>query len=245
MGLRAGTITIATSEFEYDAPDLPSAWIQSPPAPGRYVELSVTDTGSGISPDVLLRIFDPFFTTKFVGRGLGLPAVLGIVQGHHGAIRVESAPGSGTRVRLVLPVSGQRSKPPARRAPTGTEWRGKGTVLFVDDEEQVRNIGKIMMERMGLDVVLAGDGDEAIEIVRGRPDVFDCVVLDLTMPGKDGIETLASLRRIRGGSSIVFTSGYTADDVLSRLQGTHYDAFLQKPFDYVALQTVLQRVLAK
>ncbi len=197
---------------------------------GDYVYLEVRDTGYGMDGDTIGKIFDPFFTTKFSGRGLGLSAVLGIVRGHGGAIRISSEPWSGTTFRVLFPCSKKAAKKSKRPPTTFSALRGHGTILVVDDEEDVRKMATRTLERHGFSVVTATDGRDAVEVFRSSGDMIDVVLLDLTMPHMDGEETSLELRRIRPDVKIIFSSGYHEQDAIQQLDGQQRAVFLQKPY---------------
>ncbi len=241
LGAEGGTITIRTGARSCDAAYL--AMVQGAElVPGSYVFLEVVDTGSGMSEETRARLFDPFFSTKFTGRGLGMAAVFGIVRAHHGGIEIESALGRGTRVTILLPPKhgtvGVRAQLPAT-------VKGGGVVLLVDDEETVRTVGRRMLERLGYRVILARDGAEALEQLRGHPEIF-CVVLDLTMPVLDGVEAFAALREIRPTLPVILSSGYSEQEVASRFSGEPQAlaGYLQKPYQLHAVQEVMARAEA-
>ncbi|HYP16911.1 MAG TPA: ATP-binding protein, partial [Opitutus sp.] len=190
LGGAGGEIVVATGRHWIDREFLAAARVGDSLPPGEYVTLEVRDNGCGMSADTLTKIFDPFFTTKFTGRGLGLAAVLGIVRGHSGALKVRSAVGLGTTFTLVLPPGA--AAPVARRtAESATPWRAKGKVLIVDDEAPVREVAAQLVATFGFTVVTAADGPAALAEFGRDPAGFDLVFLDLTMPGMDGEETLA------------------------------------------------------
>ena len=197
---------------------------------GDYVYLEVRDSGCGMDGDTIGRIFDPLFTTKFSGRGLGLSAVLGIVRGHGGAIRVLSEPRSGTTFRVLFPCSKKAAKRSKRPPTTFSALSGHGTILVVDDEEDVRKMATRTLERHGFSVVTATDGRDAVEVFRSSGDMIDVVLLDLTMPHMDGEETSLALRRIRPDVKIIFSSGYHEQDAIQQLDGQQRAVFLQKPY---------------
>jgi PAS domain S-box-containing protein len=243
IGEKSGVISLNTGVTRVDraylggtvfAPELPE---------GEYVHLEVSDSGCGMTAEVQARIFDPFFTTKFTGRGLGLSAVLGIMRGHHGAIKTYSEPGRGTTFKLLFPcVAGAPEPTPAGRA-IKVPWRGRGRILIVDDEESVRSTAAAMLKRLGFEVALAADGREAVDAFRAEPDGYALVLMDLTMPHLNGEQTFTELRRIKPDVQVVLTSGYNEQEAVSRFTGKGLASFLQKPFEYEGLQTIVQRVL--
>ena len=242
IGARPGSIAVSTAVVHADR-EMLREYIQGDRLPeGDYVRLEVTDTGDGIAPEMLSRIFDPFFTTKFTGRGLGLAAVLGIVRGHHGAMQVTSAPGQGSTFHLLLPAQGG----PAAAAPqpaASKPWRGQGTVLVVDDEDEVRSVLERMLASLGFVVLTATDGTEAVARLQEGAAEIRLVMLDLTMPGLSGDQTLRRLRELRTGLPALVISGYAEGDVRERFGDTPVEAVLRKPFTLQALSETLQRLL--
>jgi PAS domain S-box-containing protein len=234
IGEKAGTISLRTGVSEAGDADT---------GPGTFVFLEVSDTGCGMDSDTLQRIFDPFFSTKFAGRGLGLAAVMGIVETHSGHIRIGTAPGEGTTFRLLFPAVESTHDAAPRRA-SGAGWRGRGTVLVVEDEEGVREVVSRMLERLGFDVISAENGVAALDLLEGHNGSLSAVLLDLSMPRMGGQETLHRLRERRPELPVVLMSGYTEHEVASKLLdgSTGAVAFLQKPFLPEDLTAVLRHV---
>ncbi len=231
IGDRVGTIAVRTGRMECDRTYLDESSLAAELPEGSYAYFEVTDDGCGMDAETRQRIFDPFFTTKFTGRGLGLAAVLGIVRGHRGAIRVYSEPGRGTTFKVLLPAAEDWEEELAPRPVSGHESGLAGRcVLLVDDEEIVRKVARKMLERLGMEVVVARDGNEAVQRFAEDPERFDLVLLDLTMPNLDGEETFRELRRLRSDLRVVLTSGYSEPDLASRFAGKGLAGFVQKPF---------------
>ncbi|HTY59836.1 MAG TPA: PAS domain S-box protein [Bacteroidota bacterium] len=244
IGENTGVITVSSGVMECDRSYLAGSRIDEKASPGRYLYLDVSDTGSGMTEDVVARMFDPFFSTKSTGRGLGMSAVLGIVRGHGGAIMIDSRVGKGTTVRVLLPASD--SLPVAEEAGPAESARPSpvaGTLLVVDDEEEVRELAKEFAEEIGLDALCAANGEEALALYRDHKDEIACVLLDLTMPKMDGVETFARLREIRPDVSVLLSSGYDEEEVVRGRAITGLAGFLQKPYRLEQLREKITEIL--
>jgi len=213
--------------------------------PGRYVKVSVTDTGVGIEKKNLGRIFEPFFTTKEMGRGtgLGLASAYGIIKGHGGHINVYSEVGRGTTFNFYLPASSQaaeRGKP--ARGPDIR--RGSGTVLLVDDEESILQIAGEMLRELGYTVIAARSGAEAIAAFSGRSKEIAAVVLDMVMPGMSGGEVFERLRAIDPGVKVLLASGFSLNGQAGEILARGCRGFIQKPFNLEQLSQKLSEIVS-
>jgi len=209
---------------------------------GDYVRISVTDTGQGIDPDISHRIFDPFFTTKDFGcgSGLGLASVFGIIKNHGGIVDFESHTGRGTTFSVYLPVSREALKE-AAPAPEGI-LKGPETILLVDDEPYILDIGVKMLEKMGYTTIQARCGEDAIRIFQEDSEKIDLVILDLIMPDIGGGEVFDRLRSIRSDIKVLLASGYAMGDA-SAIIDRGCNGFIQKPFGMEKLSHAIREVI--
>ena len=230
IGEDGGKIWIRTGLLE--APiETPQDWPGEPLPQGPTAFVEVEDNGCGMDTVTRNKIFDPFFTTKFAGRGLGLAGALGIVRRHAGAIQIDSAPGAGTRFRLLFPAMEAPAATTQDPPPSGSDWRGFGAVLVVDDDPGVREVVAATLESAGLRVFTANDGAAGIETYRRHAGEVDLVVLDRTMPPAGGEACLDGIREIHGSARALFISGYAKDSAQQASGERRNTAFLQKPFD--------------
>jgi len=211
--------------------------------PGKYVKISVTDTGVGMDETTRRRIFEPFFTTREMGRGtgLGLASVYGIIKNHEGFINVYSELGVGTTFTVYLPASGKTVVKEEKAY--GRLVEGHGTILLVDDEKMITDVGKQIIKRLGYDVLTAGGGKEAIEIYKENQDKIDLVVLDMIMPVMGGGETFEKLKEIDSNVRVLLSSGYSLNSQASEIMGKGCASFIQKPFYMKELSQKIAEIL--
>jgi PAS domain S-box-containing protein len=239
---RGGVIEVSLQNVDVTADTIPA---QTAMTPGKYVGLTVQDSGNGIPAEVLGRIFDPYFTTKEKGSGLGLAISYSIIQAHNGGITVDSEPGVGSRFTVYLPASATHV---VVATPVVVEAHGSrnGRVLLMDDEDMVGEVAQEMLENIGYTAKLTSSGAEAIEEFRaaeqsGQP--YDAVILDLTVPGgMGGAEAVGHIKRIRPDVAALVMSGYADDSVLARFRDYGFDGVLPKPFMIPDLRRALHEV---
>ncbi|GMV43188.1 MAG: hypothetical protein AMXMBFR64_49040 [Myxococcales bacterium] len=213
-------------------------------APGDYVRLRVRDSGAGMAREVLDRIFEPFFTTKETGTGtgLGLAVVYGIVKDHGGAVLVSSAPGDGTTFDVYLPAVAEPLVA-ADPVPPAEPPSGDATVLVVDDEPVVREMAAAMLKSLGYRTLVAHDGAEAVDVVRERGDDIGLVLMDLIMPGMDGLETFRAIEAVRPGVPVLLSSGLHGDHLVQQVLTEGALGFVGKPYDVSQLAAAVRAAL--
>jgi PAS domain S-box-containing protein len=252
IGGQPGTVVVSTGVQICDQTYLNQSCLQEKPAPGKFVFLDVTDNGCGFDEETRHRLFDPFYTTKFMGRGLGMSAVLGIVRGHRGAILVESEPGIGTTVRVLFPVmdtepmgDGWTSVVQREDADVAGRQSMSGTILVVDDEKMVCDLCAEMVEHFGFRVLTAADGEESLMIFQKYADEIVCVILDLAMPRMDGVAAFESMRHIKPDVKVILSSGYNEQEAIERFAGKGLAGFIKKPYQMDALNDALGRAIGR
>ena len=211
--------------------------------PGKYVRVSVTDTGIGMEKNVQGRIFEPFFTTKEVGRGtgLGLASAYGIIKNHNGIIKVYSEVGHGTTFRLYLPATSKPLQKETRN--NGRVMKGSGTILLVDDEHAVAQVGKDMVEKLGYRVLLATGGEQALSIFCKHKKKIRLVILDMIMPGISGGETYDRIKALNPDAKVLLASGYSLNGQATEFMKRGCNGFIQKPFNLRILSQKIREIL--
>ncbi len=212
---------------------------------GRYVKISITDTGVGMDEATKKRIFEPFFTTKEMGRGtgLGLASVYGIIKNHEGFIDVQSEKGNGTTFSLYLPATD--SKIAEKATDQHIEIvKGSETVLLVDDEDIILDIGTEILQKLGYTVLLADNGKKAVDIVRNNPDGIDMIILDMIMPVMNGSEALRIIKDIKPDAKVLLSSGYSLHSTAHEMLNDECSGFIQKPFSIEDLSKKIREILA-
>ena len=238
---KGGHIYVQTENVALDGKrmDFPSI------ARGKYVKITVSDTGIGMDEETRKRIFEPFFTTKGGDRGigLGLASVYGIIENHGGTIQVESQVGLGTTFTLFLPATGEVVREEKQEA-SKQIITGMGRILLIDDEIKILEVGKQLLEVLGYEVESASKGEEAIEIFKRDGKRFDLVVLDMIMPGMGGGEIFDELKKINPGVKVLLASGYSIDGQASEILAKGCQGFIQKPFSMEKLSEKIKEILS-
>ena len=212
---------------------------------GKYVKISAIDTGVGMDKATRKRIFDPFFTTKEMGRGtgLGLASAYGIINNHDGIIIVDSEKGVGATFIIYLPASEKKvikeTEPPKKIT------KGKETILLVDDEDMIIEVGKALLKKMGYKVLVAKSGKAAVELYKSNKDEIEMVILDMIMPNMGGGDTYDKLKKIDPDIKALLSSGYSIDGQATEILKRGCDGFIQKPFNIKKMSQKIRQVLDK
>ena len=245
IGAEQGDVIVSLTKIRVIAGKTYEDYHGKPIPTGEYVCLEVTDNGCGMDEATKWRIFEPFYTTKFTGRGLGMSAVLGIINSHNGALQLFSQPGQGTTFKVYLPAPADEntrgenqleSTPPA-------PWQGSCTILLVEDEESIRDIAKSLLEMFGFTVLEAVNGKEALEIYQKNAAEINLVLTDMGMPIMDGYELFAELKKLNSQLPIIVSSGYGDAEVIARIGSDNIAGIISKPYNPSQLREVLKRVV--
>jgi signal transduction histidine kinase/CheY-like chemotaxis protein len=250
---RTPRLEVRLDSVRMDREELSSTYVDDDLSPGRYARLTVSDNGCGMDETTLHRVFDPFFTTKFTGRGLGLASVLGIARGHGGAVSVSSSPGEGSCFTVLLPLAEGGGEAPERHPESPPEaeplpedritGEREAVVLVIDDEPIILETASELLSHLGYSVRTASSGRAALEVLDGEPSGIDCAVLDVTMPGMDGFETLQAIRRVAPDLPVVVSSGYSREEIMPRFLEAGVEGFLHKPYSLAEIREALQRAV--
>jgi PAS domain S-box-containing protein len=238
---RSGTLTTRTANVTVDDDQYSPYYVKA----GNYVKITIVDTGIGMDENTQQRIFDPFFTTKEMGRGtgLGLASVYGIVKNHEGFINVFSQKGQGTKFEIYLPASGKLVPTPKKAREKFVE--GRETVLLVDDEDMIIDVGTRMLRKLGYQVFIARDGKEAVEVFKKHLEEIDLVVLDMIMPNMGGGETYDRIKKIKPDVKVLLSSGFSINGQASEILNRGCNGFIQKPFNLQNLSQNLRAILER
>jgi PAS domain S-box-containing protein len=243
MEATGGTLSISLKNRELTGEDLAS---ESHVHPGRFVQLSIGDTGPGIAPEIREKIFDPYFTTKEVGKGtgMGLAIIHGIAKSYKGFVSYHSRLGEGTVFHVYLPVIADKALLKIESTPLDLTEPGNERILFVDDEEILVEMGKIMLERLGYLVTVRGSSLEALNTFENQPDQFDLVITDQTMPGMTGIDMARRMLQIRPGMPIILCTGYSSLISEDKAKSFGIKGFANKPLAKKDIAMLIRKVLA-
>ncbi len=241
----AGTIKISTGVKRCDKKYLEGTYYYEAQPEGQYVFLEIADDAAGMDEMVLDKLFDPFFSTRFTGRGLGMAAVLGIVRGHSGAIKVVSKSGEGTDIVVLFPPSDRHTDNKDAKQSSQHNLRGKEVILVVEEEENVAGIVKKTLERYDYSVIISSDTPEGISALRQQPDAVEVILLNVVEPTLFNFSSLKKIREINPHLKIILTSGYSEELTLEFLEEHKVEGFLQKPYQMLNILKEIRRVLGK
>jgi len=245
---QTGIIKITTGIQECDQSDMASNIIGNKLESGCYVFIEISDNGCGMDMETIKRLFDPFFTTKFTGRGLGMSAVMGIMKSHDGGLFLQSETGKGTTFRAIFPAtdsfaSTTESCSALLEQPASQVEPLEGLALIVDDDKSVLRNCATMVRLMGLKVITASDGRDALSKYRQQADEIDVVLLDLTMPNMDGITAMGEIYKIQPNAKILLASGFNKEELEKRVTSQPSAGFIRKPYSMNELEAEIRKVL--
>jgi CheY-like chemotaxis protein len=243
MREKGGTLEIAVEEIDFDPVIINCKDLQ----PGRYIRLTVGDTGHGMTADVRSRIFEPYFTTKQRGEGtgMGLAVVHGIVKSHKGEIAVYSEPGKGTTFDIFLPVTHTKKDEGKAGDKTAPPAKGKEKILFVDDEQSLAEVGKELLENLGYRVDSKTSSISALETFRSHPEKFDLVITDQTMPHMTGVQLAEELKKIRPDIPIILCTGFSENISEENYTSKGINSFIMKPIGIDKMARAVRQALDK
>lgn len=240
IGEEQGEIKVALRQTEIGAQGGDVDFFSVAIPAGSYLCLEITDNGCGMDLEIQRRIFEPFYTTKFTGRGLGMSAVLGIITTHNGMFQLHSQPGQGTAFKIYLPVQNSPSTGQSQAEGSIPAWRGSGTILLAEDENQLREIAKALIEHLGFAVIEAANGQAALQLYREHAAAIDLVVTDIDMPIMNGYELFNALKRIDRALPIILSSGFGDLCVTEQITEGEVSGYLSKPYSFDQLRNVLK-----
>ena len=244
IGNKEGIITISTGvSEELSKKKGANFFLMENIKPGKYVHFEITDNGKGIDKKLTERIFDPFFTTKSNGKGLGLSAVIGIVKSHGGLISIKSEKNKGTEFRICIPESVKVPIDDGFEHLSSKKWEGEGTILVADDERSIRTLCSKILERSGFKVITAVNGNDAIRKFTDHSDEIVLVLIDMTMPEKNGIEVMREITAIQPGIKAILSSGYTKNEAIENFSRLGFREFLPKPYSPEKLINMVKDIL--
>jgi PAS domain S-box-containing protein len=244
IGIAQGEITVSLDKIEIITGKTVEDYNRIPIPPGEYICLEVTDNGCGMDKATQSRLFEPFFTTKFTGRGLGMSASLGIIQSHGGALQLFSQPTQGTTFKIYLPALVEELTGDENESSTASKaWQGNGTILLVEDEDEIRFITKELLKMFGFTVLEASSGKEALDIYQKNAADIMLVFTDIGMPVMDGYELVEKLKKLKPELPIIISSGYGDADVKVRIGSDNIAGIASKPYNADRLWEVLKSVV--
>jgi PAS domain S-box-containing protein len=243
IGEEQGDIRVALTKAAITAEQAEKDYTGKAITPGQYICLEVTDTGCGMDYETRRRIFEPFYTTKFVGRGLGMPAALGVITSHKGALQLTSQPGRGTTFKVYLPAQFSDSAPEPPEQITQSEWKGSGTIMLVEDEPQLMTVARKLLETLGFSVIEATNGIEALEQYNKNAADIRLVVTDIGMPLMNGYQLTAELKILAPTVPVIISSGFSEDDVTSKIPPGDIAGMICKPYNFDQIRKVLRGVV--
>ena len=242
IGTEQGNITVSLDIAAIESGQGEKEYLGKEIAPGSYICLKVTDNGCGMDEETKQRIFEPFYTTKFTGRGLGMSAVLGIIKAHNGALQLTSQVGCGTTFTVYLPVQSSKTVGDLPPLVSLMPWQGDGTVLLVEDEPQVSIVAKTLLQALGFTVLLAENGQIALEMYQKNAEYITLVLTDIGMPVMDGYQLIHKLKTLNPELPIIVSSGFGDAEVTSHIH-ENIEGVVSKPYSFGQLREVLKRVV--